>query len=125
VAAEVVRENWEAAGLTPSSGGTLEERRSALRRQLSGERCALLRCVFGNPFRPARIDPFWLRWRGGLVASMAQRMYEARDFADLPVLADALEEAGCDNEEVLVHLHKQGAVHVRGCFVLDLLLNKG
>jgi hypothetical protein len=53
---------------------------------------------------------------------MAQRMYDSRDFSDMPVLADALEEAGCQDQDILGHC-RAGGEHVRGCWVIDLLLN--
>jgi hypothetical protein len=87
--------------------------------------CDLLRCIFGNAFRPVALDPSWLTWHDGLLVSMAQRIYESRDFKDMPVLADALEEAGCTNPDILGHCRQQGAVHVRGCWVIDCLLAKG
>jgi hypothetical protein len=83
----------------------------------------LLRDIFGNPFRPFAVPPGCLRWHDGLLVSMAQRMYEARDFADMPILADALEDAGCDDQSILGHLRGPGP-HVRGCWVVDLLLAK-
>jgi len=54
---------------------------------------------------------------------MARRMYDSRDFADLPVLADALEEAGCQDQDILGHCRSESE-HVRGCWVIDLLLGK-
>jgi hypothetical protein len=81
------------------------------------------RCVFGNPFRPVTLDPTWLSWHDGLVVSMARQMYESRDFRDMPVLADALEESSCTNPDILGHC-RQPAEHVRGCWVVDLLLGK-
>jgi hypothetical protein len=83
----------------------------------------LLRCIFGNPFHLVSLDPGWLTWNGGTVAKLAQAIYEERRFQDLPVLADALEEAGCTNEGILVHCRRPGE-HVRGCWVVDLLLGK-
>src|SRR5262249_35473615 len=56
--------------------------------------CALVREVYGNPFRPVAADPAWLRWNDGTVPRLAQSLHERRAFGDLPVLADALEEAG-------------------------------
>jgi hypothetical protein len=56
-------------------------------------------------------------------AQHAQLIYEERRFADLPSLADAIEEAGCDNADVLAHC-RAGSEHVRGCWVVDLLLGK-
>jgi hypothetical protein len=82
--------------------------------------CDLLRDIFGNPFRPAPVDP---SWRTPVVVAIARRAYDERDFAALPVLADALEEAGCAGADVLAHCRGGGA-HVRGCWVLDLLLGK-
>jgi hypothetical protein len=55
---------------------------------------------------------------------LARSIYEARRWTDMPILADALPDAGCDNEEFLSHAREQGVVHVRGCWLLDLLLNK-
>jgi hypothetical protein len=85
--------------------------------------CSLLRDVAGNPFRPVRVERAWLAWNGGLPAAMAAAIYDECRFADLPVLADALEEAGCDDAELLSHLRSPGP-HARGCWALDLLLGK-
>jgi hypothetical protein len=93
--------------------------------------CGLLRCIFGNPFRAAPAsDPDWFTWDGGLVAKLAEAAYAERqppsgvlDNARLMVLADALEEAGCADAELLWHL-RDGGPHVRGCHAVDLLLNK-
>jgi hypothetical protein len=85
--------------------------------------CRLLRCLFGNPFRPFTCDPTWRTWHGGLLISMARQMYDSRDFSDMPILADALEEAGCTNQDILGHCRSRGQ-HVRGCWVVDALLGK-
>jgi hypothetical protein len=85
--------------------------------------CQLLHDIFGNPFHPVTIIPSWLGRQGGLLVSMAQKMYDSRDFADLPVLADALEEAGCTNSDILSHC-RSGGEHVRGCWLVDLVLGK-
>jgi hypothetical protein len=87
------------------------------------EQCGLLRDLFGNPFHPTTLNLTWLSWHDGLLVSMACQMYESRDFNDMPVLADALEEAGCDNAEILTHCRQPGE-HVRGCWVVDLVLGK-
>jgi hypothetical protein len=85
---------------------------------------ALLRDIFGLlPFRPVTIAPAWAAWNDGTVVTLAKAIYEDRAFDRLPILADALEEAGCDNAEVLAHCHQPGE-HVRGCWVVDLLLGK-
>jgi hypothetical protein len=80
----------------------------------------LLRDLFGNPFRPVRMAP---RWRTPVVVSIARSIYEHRRYKDLPILADALEEAGCTEETILAHCRSSGH-HVRGCWLLDSLLGK-
>jgi hypothetical protein len=88
-----------------------------------GRQLRLLRDVFGNPFRPATIDPVWLAWNGGMIQQLARATYEERRFQDLPILADALEEAGCASHDLLAHFRGLGP-HVRGCWALDALLAK-
>lgn len=69
-----------------------------------GERqCRLLRCLLGNPFRPWSIDPAWLAWNNGAVRRIARTIAAEGCFDQLPVLADALEEAGCTDESLLRH----------------------
>jgi hypothetical protein len=80
----------------------------------------LLREIFGNPLAPVRVEPAWLKWSRRTVPQMAERIYRKQSFTDLPVLADALEDAGCTNSEILSHL-RSAQEHVRGCWVLDLL----
>jgi hypothetical protein len=70
-----------------------------------------------------RIDPAWLRWNGGTVPGLARSIDEGRRFGDLPVLHDALLDAGCDDTDILDHCKAPGP-HARGCWVLDLLLGK-
>jgi hypothetical protein len=82
-----------------------------------------LREVFGNPFRRVSLSPAWPAWEGGTVVKLAQAIYEERVFDRLPVLADALEEAGCDNAELVRHCRQPGE-HVRGCWVIDLLTGR-
>ncbi len=102
---------------------------------------SILRDVFGNPFRDRRIvdDQWavdhakimghvgmhrsWLAWNDGCVRKLAQAIYDEREFGRMPLLADALEEAGCEDAAILSHCRGSGP-HVRGCFVLDLLLGK-
>jgi hypothetical protein len=84
---------------------------------------ALLRDIFGNPFRCATIDLPWLAWNDGAVFKIGRLIYDDRAFDRLPLLADVLEEAGCDNQEILDHCRSTGE-HVRGCWVVDLLLGK-
>jgi hypothetical protein len=80
----------------------------------------LIRDIFGNPFRPIAFDP---SWRTSAALALANSMYESRDFAAMPVLADALEEAGCGDADILSHC-RGGGPHVRGCWVVDLVLGK-
>ncbi len=81
---------------------------------------SLILCVLGNPFRPVAVDP---AWQSSTVISLAQAIYDDRGFDRMPILADALEEAGCTNADVLDHCRGAGP-HVRGCWVVDLLLGK-
>jgi hypothetical protein len=83
----------------------------------------ILRDVFGNPFRPPAIDSAWLRWDQGTVVKLARAIYEESAFERLPLLADALEDAGCPEEQLLGHLRSPGP-HVRGCWGVDLLLKR-
>ncbi len=117
---------------------------------------ALLRDIIGNPWRPVTLPKTWVPadrrlyaggwrdtcdWLTPTVLGIARRIYEERDFAAMPILADALEDAGCNNEEILRHCRNQELIpsphmpkiglwgklrgpHVRGCWVLDLLLGK-
>jgi hypothetical protein len=91
---------------------------------------ALLRDILGNPFRPVSISSTVLTWNDAVVVRLAQAAYEERqlpagtlDNGRLAVLADALEEAGCTDAEVLGHLLGPGP-HVHGCWAVDLCLGK-
>jgi hypothetical protein len=78
------------------------------------------RDIFGNPFRPVTFSP---EWRTDTAVALASQMYESREFGAMPILADALQDAGCDNEDILNHCRGDGP-HVRGCWVVDLVLGK-
>jgi hypothetical protein len=85
---------------------------------------ALLRDIVGLLlFRPVTIAPAWATWNDATVVKLAQGIYDDRAFDRLPILADALDEAGCDNTDILAHCRRPGP-HVRGCWVVDLLLGK-
>lgn len=71
----------------------------------------------------ATVSPTWLTWNGGTVADLARSSYDERTFDRLPILADALEDAGCHDVAILSHLRGPGP-HVRGCWAVDLLLGK-
>ncbi len=101
-----------AAGSEPTSRGRSDEQR----RRHAGTVVDLL----GNPFRPVA---FALEWRTDTALSLASQLYVAGDFSAMPILADALQDAGCDNDDVLNHCRGDGP-HVRGCWVVDLVLGK-
>jgi hypothetical protein len=82
--------------------------------------CTMIREIFGNPFRPATLDP---AWRTDTVVALARGIYDDRAFDRLPILADALQDAGCDNDDILNHCRDAGP-HARGCWVVDLILGK-
>jgi hypothetical protein len=84
---------------------------------------SLIRELFGNPFRAVAIDLAWTNRNGGTVARLAQSVYEEQAFDRLPILADALEEAGCNDQDILTHLRGPGP-HTRGCWPLDAILGK-
>lgn len=82
---------------------------------------AAVRCVFGNPFQPIEFDP---SWRTESVVGLTHGILADQAFDRLPVLADALEDAGCADAAVLGHL-RGGGVHVRGCWCVDGVLGLG
>jgi len=85
-----------------------------------GKKGDTLRDIFGNPFRPVAFDT---AWRTDTAVALATQMYESRDFGAMPILADALQDAGCDSDDILSHCRGPGP-HVRGCWVVDLVLGK-
>jgi hypothetical protein len=87
------------------------------------EEAPIVRDIFGSPFRPTTIDSAWLAWDGGTIPGIAQGIYEEAAYNRLPILADALEDAGCADADILDHC-RGGGPHVRGCWVVDLLLGK-
>ncbi len=111
----------EAWGLVRSDVG-LEDTR---------ENASVLRDIFGNPFRPSPpLPPTVLRWSDGTVRRIAKGIYEDRkmpagtlDTARLAILADALIDGGCQDEDLIAHCRSSGP-HVRGCWAVDLILGK-
>jgi hypothetical protein len=83
--------------------------------------CDLIRDIFGNPFRSVALNP---EWRTDTAVSLARHFYESRDFSAMPILADALQDAGCNNDDILDHCRDPKGIHVRGCWVVDLVLGK-
>ena len=100
-----------------AAGGTVD---AAWLLPTGGRGFPLVHDIAGNPFRPVTADP---SWRTSTVVALAQQMDESRDFAPMPILADALQDAGCDHPDVLAHCRGPGP-HVRGCWVVDLVLGK-
>jgi hypothetical protein len=91
-----------------------------LRDEHLGHQAAIFRDIVGNPFAPVSFDR---SWRTEDTLGLALGIYEDRAFGRLPLLADALMDAGCDDERVLRHCHSTGA-HARGCWAVDLILGK-
>ena len=116
-----------AAGVTNTAswiglgqGGSELERGAEIGRR-AREQAALLRDIIGYPFRPVAFDP---AWRTSNAVALAAQMYESRDFSAMPILADALQDAGCETAEILDHCRSAGP-HVRGCWVVDFVLARG
>jgi hypothetical protein len=96
----------------------------AAKQQEANWQSDMIRDIFGNPFHPPYASASsWLAWNDGTVVRIAQAIYDERAFDRMPILADALEDAGCDNADILRHCREPGE-HVRGCWVVDLLLGK-
>jgi hypothetical protein len=85
--------------------------------------CSVVRDLFGNPFRKPEINPVWLQAADGTVKRLAQAIYEKGAFDRLPILADALEEGGCDDEELIGHCRSPSR-HFLGCWATDALRGK-
>jgi hypothetical protein len=99
------------------------ERAAALEPPAPGARnvqCDLLRDLLGNPYRPVVIQPAWIN---PTVRAVAQTIYDERRFEELPILGDALAEAGCTDDEILAHC-RSGKDHARGCWLVDSLLGR-
>ena len=80
-----------------------------------------LRDIFGNPFRKVKCNKKWLT---SDVTALAKGIYAERAFDRMPILADALQDAGCNNDDILNHCRDASCDHVRGCWVVDLVLGK-
>lgn len=87
----------------------------------SAPHAAVVRDVFANPFRPATFSPSWAT---DTARTLARQMYDAREFSAMPILADALQDAGCDNTDLLDHCRDTSLAHVRGCWAVDLVLGR-
>ncbi|QEL18634.1 hypothetical protein [Limnoglobus roseus] len=98
-----------------------DDRYAAVREVERRCQCVILRDIFGNPFRPVTFSPSWLTTTA---VGLAEAIYADRAFDRLPILADALQDAGCEDEAILAHCRGDGP-HVRGCWVVDGVLGKG
>jgi hypothetical protein len=85
--------------------------------------CQLLREIFGNPFRWTVVEPTILAWNDSIIPRLAKSIYDDQAFDLLPILADALEDAGCIDADMLLHCRLPGG-HIRGCWVIDDLLGR-
>lgn len=92
----------------------------AARPGVAALQCTWLREIVGNAFRLVAIDQQWLTPN---VVALANAIYDEQRFSDCPILADALEQAGCDDADIQSHCRGKGP-HVRGCWVVDLILGK-
>jgi hypothetical protein len=130
-AGEAVAIAYAALGHDPDGLMTIPaERIAATVRRYTKHPADYLRDIFGNLFRSVSLSPAILAWNDGLVVRLAQAAYEERhlpegtlDNGRLAILADALEEAGCPDIDILDHLRGPGP-HVRGCWAVDLILSK-
>jgi hypothetical protein len=110
---------WDALwGSEVASGGS-----DVVQQRWGRDLAERLRELFGNPFRPVSLAPAVLAWQGGTVRKFAESIYDEPAFERLPVLADALEDAGCRDEALVRHCRVEGP-HVRGCWAVDLILGK-
>jgi hypothetical protein len=117
-ASQIAREVAASAGHSATTYHAV----SAARDKMANVLASVLRCIF-NPFRPIALDSIILHWNNATIPKIAQVIYDNRRFADMPILADALEEAGCTNADIINHCRQPGE-HVKGCWVLDLVLGK-
>jgi hypothetical protein len=98
-----------------------EANHASLRALEAGKQSALVRDIFGNLLRPVSFNP---AWRTDTAVSLARTVYDSREFSAMPILADALQDAGCADEHILNHCRYANQPHVRGCWVCDLVLGK-
>lgn len=106
-------------GQTGPEGLLLE----GFRGQLVEDHPAVVHDILGNPFRRHVIDSLWLTWRDGFIPGLAGAIYTDQRFEDMPILGDALEDAGCADRGILDHCHGSGP-HARGCWLLDSILGR-
>lgn len=114
---------WIGTAACPIAGNSDEAYAHNAMRAEEAEQVHLLHDLFGNPFQPLAVERSWSLWNNGTIRKLAQAIYDERAFDRMPELADAFQQGGCTNEEVLSHCRGPGP-HVRGCWVVDLALGK-
>ncbi|MDY3560909.1 hypothetical protein R5W23_002158 [Gemmata sp. JC673] len=119
-AEEVARETASAAGAAARFSDESENAHQRAEEAEDAYQADLIRDIFGNPFRPMVLNP---AWRTSDALALARGIYDEGAFDRLPILADALQDAGCDSDDILNHCRGPGP-HVRGCWVVDLVLGK-
>lgn len=105
-----------------AGGAVLHHGLPDTRHEVRRGQCDVIREIIGNPFHRARLDPAWLTWNDHTVVRLAQAIHDEQRFDDLPILADALEEAGCSRADFLAHGRRRGG-HLRGCWLVDAVLS--
>lgn len=117
VEAEFVTTGWvgEFAGSTGGSEDAAEDDETTAH-------VGLLHDIFDDAFRPVAFEPAWLASHDA-VGKLARLIYDERLFEHMPLLGDALEEAGCVDEDILSHC-RTAAEHARGCWVIDAILGR-
>lgn len=121
LASDAANENARDAANTAAHDAIHQHKGSKRQRSARAAPSQFLRDIFGNPFRPVALDPAWLT---SDVLALASGIYAERAFDRMPILADALQDAGCTNDDILSHCRDVSAAHVRGCWVCDLVLGK-
>ena len=106
-----------------AAAGDAEDAGSMAGDEMRSRFCSLLQESVGNPFHPVTFNVNWATANDSTAAKLAHVIYDEKRFNDRPILADALEEAGCDHAEILQHCREERE-HVRGCWVLDLILGR-
>lgn len=123
-AAWTIEESWKRKAEPDPTGERFGEAWAEAYGRAERDQCEMLRDIFGLlRFHSLNVDARWLAWSDGAVRKIAQQIYAERGFGRMPLLADALEDAGCADAAILSHCRGQGE-HVRGCWVVDLLLGR-
>ncbi len=116
--------SWVASvNVTEAAWQTFEALRAAVGPSEEQEHAAVRRDLFGDPGRFPLLKPAWIEWNEGYVPDLARSIYDSKDFVQMPLLAEALMEAGCREEYLLAHCHSERP-HFKGCWLLDAILDQ-